>query len=178
MSEKNRGGVQAVGGSIIEARDTFNRPADTVDYAANDVVAATTSNTGTTALRGVELARINAGTGYITYWQVETNNTLFVPRIRVFLYNVAAPTTALPGDNVAMAEKFANRAEFVASFDLPALATATGGDSNRAVRDDLRIPFKAASGDKNLYYRYVLLDASTNEASGQTFYTIARADAN
>lgn len=178
-TDRNRGGVKAAGGVFVEQRDSFTRPADTTAYGIGDVLSATTSNTGTTALRGLELARTNGGSGYITSWAVTVNHTTFLPRIRVHLYTVAAPTTALNGDNGAFVELDANVPEWVASFDLPnfVLSAGAGADMVRAVRDDLRIPFKCATTDSYLYYRYEVLDAAT-PASGKTVRTVVRADIN
>lgn len=176
--DRNRGGVDAVGGVFVRATDTFNRPADTNNYASNDVVAATVSDTATTPLRGLTLARIAGGEGYLTSFRVTTNNSSWVAGFRVDLYTVAAPTTALTGDNVASAPKFANDGQFVGSFQIPTMTTPTGSDLRMGIKDDLRIPFKCAAADTKLYYRLVLLAAETNEASGQTFNITAIADIN
>jgi len=170
--------VSPVGWEATVGRASFTRPADTNNYAANDVVASTVSDTGTTPLLGLTLARANGVGGYITSWRVTTNNTSWVAALRVDLYTVAAPTTALTGDNVASAPKFANDGEFIASFELPSFTTPTGSNLRRASRDDLRIPFKPAAGDTKVFFRYVLLAAETNEASGQAFNTVAMSDGN
>lgn len=177
--DRNRGGVQATGGVFVSDTDTFDAVA-AGNYSGGDVISATVSDTATTPLRSVTLGRVGegGGEGYVVYWEVTTDNVSFVPRIRVYLYTVAQPTTAIQGDNVASAPKFANLGEFIATFDLPALATPTGADYNIAVRDDLRIPFQCAAGSKEVYYRYVLLDSDANEAAGQEMRTRAVADVN
>jgi len=101
------------------------------------------------------------------------------PRVRVHLYNVDQPSTALNGDNDVFVQSDANQYAWVASFDLAALALSAGAgaDMTRAVRDDLRIPFVCAPNDRNLYYRYEVLDADT-PAALVWVRTVARVDAN
>lgn len=170
--------IGEVGGKGIEARDEFTRPDDATAYIADDVISATTSDTATTALRGLTLARKVGGTGYLRFWEIAVDHTTFLPRIRVHLYTVAAPTTALPGDNTLMVRKYANMPQKVGSFDMPALALPGGAgahDMVYAVKDDLNIAFKCDAADTKLYYRYETLDAAT-PANLKKFYTIARAD--
>jgi len=174
-SEAHIGEVSGIG---LRDAVAFTRPADTNNYADNDVVSSTVSDTGTTPLLGLTLARVNGVGGYITSWRVTTDNTSWTAALRVDIYTVAVPTTALTGDNVASAPKFANDGEFIASFELPSFTTPTGSDLRRASRDDLRIQFKPAAADVEVYFRYVLLAAETNEASGQTFNTVAISDGN
>lgn len=167
-----------MGGKGLEARDEFTRPNDATPYAADDVISADTSDTGTTPLRGLTLARKQGGTGYIRYWEISTDHTTFLPRIRVHLFTVAAPTTAVPGDNVLMVRKYANMPQRVYSFDMPALALPPGAgahDMVYAIKDDLNVAFKCDAADTKIYYRYELLDAAT-PAAQKKVYTIARSD--
>jgi hypothetical protein len=169
--------VGEVGGKMLEGSDTFDALA-AGDYAANDVIAADAENTGTTPLRGVTVARANGGTGYLVSARLTTNNASWTAGIRVDLYSVAAPTTALTGDNVAAAPKFANNAQFVGTFNFDTMSTPTGSDFRRGIRDDLRIPFKCAAADTKLYYRLVTLAADANEAAGQDMVLTLIADLN
>lgn len=171
--------VETTGGVMIEARDQWNRPADTTAYDANDVIAKSTSSTATVRLPGLVLARSPGRGGYIVGWSLSTNDTGMTPRIRVHLYNVPKPASALNGDNSVFIRLDANQYHWVASFDLPAMALSAGAgaDMTCAVRDDLRIPFKCADGDTQLYYRYETLDADT-PASATFFRTVALVDAN
>jgi hypothetical protein len=167
-----------VSGRGSEARDEFTRPNDANAYLANDVVSEDTNDTATTALRGLTLARKVGGGGYITFWELAVDHTTFLPRVRVHLYTHAAPVSALPGDNTLMVRKYANMPQKIGSFDLPALTLPGGAgahDMVYALRDDLRIPFKCATADTKVYYRYEVLDAAT-PAANKKFYTTARAD--
>lgn len=170
--------VGAVGGQVIVVTDTWSRPNDATAYSANDRIGATTSDSGTTALRGLAIARVAGGSGYVTYWCLDTNLTTFLGTVRVHLYNVAQPASAIAGDNAAFAAKFANSLQHIGQFDLPTLALPAGAGSDlvRAFRDDLRIPFKCAAGDTNIYYAYELLNAPT-PTNNQTFNETVKSDA-
>lgn len=168
-------------GSVMEGmeeRDSFARPNDATPYAAGDALAAATSDTATTPLRGLTLARVAGGAGYITYWRITVNHTTFLPRIRVHLYTVAAPTTALNGDNAAFTELDANQPVRIGHFDLPNLALSAGAGSDvvRASRDDLRLAFKCDAADTKVYYRYEVLDSAT-PAALKTVRTCGRSEA-
>jgi len=169
--------VGEVAGKMLEGSDTFDALA-AGDYAANDCIAADANDTGTTPLRGVTVARANGGTGYLVSARLTTNNASWTAGVRVDLYSVAAPTTALTGDNVAAAPKFANNAQFVGTFNFDTMSTPTGSDFRRGIRDDLRIPFKCAAADTKLYYRLVTLAADANEAAGQDMVLTLIADLN
>lgn len=171
--------VETTGGVMIEARDQWTRPSNATAYDANDVIAKSATSTATVALPGLILALRPGGGGYLVGWSLSTNDTGMTPRVRVHLYNVPKPASALNGDNAVFVELDANQYNWVASFDLPAmvLAAGAGADMTRAVRDDLRIPFKCADGDNKLYYRYEILDADTPAAS-TWFRTVAEVDAN
>lgn len=171
--------VATTGGVMIEARDQWVRPADATEYTANDVMAKSTASTATVLLPGLIVAHRPGGGGYIVGWSLSASGTGLTPRVRVHLYNVPKPGAALNGDNSVFVELDANQNDWIASFDLVAMAlsSGTGADMTRSVRDDLRIPFKCADGDNKLYYRYEILDTDTPAAS-TWFRTVARVDAN
>lgn len=186
-TERNRGGVRTVGGVSVETRDSFSRPDNATAYAAYDVIAADTNDTDTTALRGLELARLAGGGGYITSVTVAVNQANFTPAsgLKLHLFNTATPTTALAGDNSPFVEAVANIDEWVATITLsvPALSGGSGADMVRITDDTLRVPFKCAwnattkSGDTKLYYRLETLSGVT-PAALKTFEIIVRADLN
>lgn len=173
------GHLGQVGGATRTITDLFTRPADTTAYAAGDAIAATTSNSATTALRELALiGRVAGGTGYIVGVRLETNNALWTPRIRVRFYTVAQPTSAVPGDNSPMTLAWANRAQRVGYVDLPAMATGqSGSDAAQSMDATLRIPFTCADGSTSLYYRLEILDAAT-PASGQSFFLAVSVEQN
>lgn len=167
--------VGEVGGKGLEDRDSFVRPANTDIYTAADVIAADTSDTDTTPLRSLALARISGGSGWLTSFMLTVDHTAFIVRVRVHLFTGATPPTALAGDNAPFAELAANVAEYIDSFDLPTtvLSAGAGADMVKASRNDLRIPFVAS--DANIYYRLETLDADT-PANAATFRITARSD--
>lgn len=166
-----------VSGRFAKASDSFAALA-AGNYAANDVVAADANTTATTPLRSLQLALEEGGSGYLIGFRITTNNTSWASGFRVDIYNVSQPTTALTGDNVAAAPKFANDAEFVDTFDVSTMSSPTGSDFRVGIRSDLRIPFKCADNDRNLYYQLIAISAETNEADGQLMNIVAYADVN
>ncbi len=164
--------VGQVGGTTQIVSDEFARPADTTAYTAGDAVSATTSNSGTTPLRGLAVARVNGGTGYITKIRLWTDLKTCVARIRVHFYTVAAPATAVVGDNVPMTLAWANRAQRVGSVDLLAMATETDSTNSTAAHTldaSTRLAYQCAAADNNIYYRLETLDAFT-PANAQNFF--------
>lgn len=168
--------IGEVGGKLIFGSDSFDALA-AGDYAANDVIAADANTTATTPLRGITVARVNGGAGYLVFAKLTNEVAAWAAGVRMDLYNVAAPTTALTGDNVASAPKFANDGEYVGSIEFSVLATPTGSDLRRQVRDDIRIPFKCAVADTKVYYRLVVLANEANETAGMQWNATLGAEA-
>lgn len=173
--------IGLVGGTTTLVADEFTRPADTTAYAAGDAVSATTSDTGTTVLRSLaSLARVAGGTGYITKIRLWTDQVANVARYRIHFYKVAAPTTAVVGDNAQMTLKYTNFAQRVGHVDLPAMATSTVSTNSTAAETSdatLRLAFACAAGDPNLYYRIETLTVFT-PANAQKFYLEVTAENN
>ena len=150
--------------------DSFARPADTTAYTINDVIGATVSDTGTTALRGLSLARAVGRGVVLRHFGVTFDKTDFLPTLRVHLFTVAAPTTALVGDNLALVEYDANVAQDLGAFDLPAhVLRDSGNDFTIAFRDDLDLLLEPADADSNIYYRLqIIAGTSITPSSGMT----------
>jgi len=157
--------VGEIGGKGISVSASFTRPADTTAYAAGDVVS---NSTSATTLRSFAIARVNAGTGYITGARIALDQKSITtpPRFRVHLFNASNPTVS--ADNAPNKELFADESKVIGIIDLPAVATpadATNSTISRAFDYTIRLPFKCASG-ANLVYAYLeTLDAYT-PASG------------
>ena len=162
-----------VGGNTIIVGDETTRVSDGNAYTAGDAISATTSNTGTTPLRSLAVARVAGGSGYITKIRLMTDQVACVAQIRVHFYTVAAPAAVVVGDNVPMTLMYANKAQRIGHVDLTALTTSTvvGSTSDAAVTNDLttRLAFKCANGDQNIYYRLETLTTFTPN-SEQHFY--------
>lgn len=161
-------------GFMTVVNDTFTRPANTTAYSANYAVAAATTDTGTTVLRSLGVARVNGGSGYITGIRVWTGHTGISPRIRVHFYSTNAPPTAVPGDGSGMTVMFANAAYRIGHYDLPAMNSGTSGsDASWSSDISLRMPFVCWSGTTNLYYRLETLDAFTPASGDNWFISVA-----
>jgi len=164
--------IGEVGSRSIVVSDETTRPANTTAYTAGDAIGATTSDSGTTALRSLAVGRVVAGSGYLTKFRLMTDQVACVATIRIHFYNVAAPAGAIPGDNVPMTLLYLNKAQRLGHIDMPALATSTvTGTSTAAAAQDFatRMEFKCAAADQNIYYRLETLSAFT-PASGQKIY--------
>lgn len=173
--------VGSAGGTTVTVADTFARPADTTAYTAGDAVAAATTDTGTTGLRALaNIARVAAGSGYLVGLRLWTDQVANVAQFRVHFYKVAAPATAVPGDNAQMTLAFANFLQRIGHVDLIAMATSTVATSSTAAQAldlTLRIPFACAAGSRALYYRLETLSGFT-PASAQNFSLEVSAEVN
>ena len=173
--------IGSVAGSTSVVADEFSRPADTTAYAAGDAVSATTSDTGTTALRALSnIGRVQGGTGYITKVRLWTDQVACVANIRVHLYNVAAPATAVVGDNVQMTLKYTNFVQRIGMVDLPALKTSTVATNSTAAEASdttIRLAFALNAADRSIYYRLETLSIFT-PADSQKFYLEIAAENN
>jgi hypothetical protein len=173
MSDRNRRGGRTTDTYAVEVQDTFTRPANTTQYAANDAIAATASDTGTTVLRSLALASYPGKPFWLVYLRLETDLDTFTPQVRVHLFNVAAPDTAVSGDNVAFTRAYANTEDYIGYVDLPAQADV--GDETSAYRDDVRMLCAPAAATTNVYYRLEIISGTPTPSSGQSFTLTARA---
>lgn len=180
MSDRNRRGTKTVGTFAVEVQDTFTRPTNTDAYGLNDVISATVSDTGTTVLRSLALAAAPGKPFWLCFLRLWTNLDTFVPQVRVHFYNVAAPPTAVVGDNVAYSRAYANKAAYLGHVDLPTLVDV--GDGASASRDDVRLLLAPLDGDPGsvtrdyrVYYRLEIISGTPTPGSGQSFTLVARA---
>src|SRR5688572_28049103 len=116
-------GVEAhigeVGGSTAVSSATFTRPADTNAYAASDAVS--NSTTAPVALTFTNVARVNAGSGYITTARLLKNGTTTAnANFRLYLFNTS-PTAI--NDNAAFTLLWANRATCIGYIDFTSMGT-------------------------------------------------------
>lgn len=179
MSDRNRRGGRTTDSFAIEVQDTFTRPANTDAYAANDAISATTSDTGTTALRSLALASYPGKPCWLVYLRLETSKADFAGTVRVHFYKVAAPDTAVAGDNAAFTLAYANTEDYIGYVDLPAFADF--GDMAMASRDDVRLLLAPLDGDPGdttadarVYYRLELISGTPTPDSAQSFTLTAR----
>jgi len=183
-SSAHIGEVGAYGAGIS---DTFTRPADTTAYLIGDVIAATISNTATTPLRSLALARVAGEPFNIRGVSVATNKTDFLATLRVHFYSVADPAaapnsgTALVGDNIPFVQTYNNILTRIGYVDLPALALQhTAGDNytiasaadDKLVKPAAGTGFPSGAASLLVFYRLEITGgASITPISGQSFTT-------
>lgn len=148
-------------------QDVFTRPANTTAYAANDVIAATTSDTGTTPLRGVLLGDVANLAFWLVYLRLDTDLDTFTPTVRIHFYNTDQPGTAVNGDNAAYTKVYANVDEYLGFADFPALADV--GDHASATNDTVRLQLLPKSGSTLVYYRLEIISGTPTPGSAQSF---------
>jgi len=152
-----------IGGRGVAVSASFTRPANTTAYAANYVVS---NSTSATTLLSFSIARVNAGTGYITGARLVADQKSITPRFRVHLFN-ASPTVS--ADGALNKELYADESKVIGVFDLPAMTTpgdTTNSTVSRAYDYTIRIPFKCASGTTTIYAYLETLDAYTPSSGG------------
>ena len=158
--------IGEVGGRTVRVAATFARPADTSAYAALDTVSTSTSAPVVITFSG--MARINAGSGYITKARIMTDQKTNTARFRLHLFHTA-PT--LTNDNAAFPLLWADRANRVGKIDFGAMTTedATNSTCAESLNEAVRLSFTCEAANTALYGILETLDAFT-PASGQNFY--------
>jgi len=155
-----------IGGRTVRNAATFARPADTTAYAALDAVS--TSTSAPTVITFSGMARINAGSGYITKARIMTDQKTNTARFRLHLFHTA-PT--LTNDNAAFPLLWSNRENRVGKIDFSPMATedATNSTCAESLNDAVRLSFTCEAANAALYGILETLDAFT-PASAQNFY--------
>jgi hypothetical protein len=133
------------------------------------------STSAPTVLTFADLARVNAGSGYIVKARLLTNQSTNVARFRLHLFHTAPTAIA---DNAAHAILWANRANRIGYIDFPACQTeGTGSDAANSQEATVRLPFVCAAASRAVYGLLETLDAFT-PASGQVIYIEITPDQN
>lgn len=154
-----------VGGTTTTVSVTRARPADTAAYLLNDTVSDSTS--APTVITFANMARSNAGSGYITKAILRTDQTANVAGYRLHLYN-AAPAVVL-ADNAPFTDMFVDNAAYVGYIDFdPVALEATGSTAAKSLNKDIRLAFICAAGTTSLFGVLQTKTAFT-PASGQNF---------
>lgn len=166
-------GTLNVSGRMAAVSAAITRPSDTTAYAAKDAVSDSTS--APTVLTFANLARVNAGSGYIVKGRLMTNQSTNTARFRLHLFHTA-PTAI--NDNSPYTLLWANRANRLGYVDFAACQTeGSGSDAASALNDTVRLPFVCASGSRAVYGLLEAIDAFT-PASGQLFFVELTTDNN
>lgn len=166
-------GAVPVAGSTQPSTASFTRPANTTAYAALSTVSDSTS--APTLLTFSNIARIAAGTGYITKARLMTDGATNVARFRLHLYHTA-PTQI--NDGSPFTELWVNRANRIGRIDFDACFTeGTGSTAAGSLNTAVRLAFGCDSGLQAVYGILESLDPFT-PASGQNFYIELTAEQN
>ena len=104
-----------VGGKSVQKSVSITRPSDTTAYAANDVIADSTSVP--TLLSFLNCANAAAGQGYIVKTRLMTDQKTCTARFRLSFYHTA--TTPI-NDNAPKTTLFANKDKHIGRIDLDA----------------------------------------------------------
>jgi hypothetical protein len=157
--------VGELGGNMSQVSGAFTRPADTTAYAAKDTVSNSTS--APVVITFTNVARVNAGSGYVVGARLMTDQSTNVANYRLHLFH----TTVTPiNDNAAYTLLWANRASRVGHIDFAAAATeGSGSTAANSLNATVRLPFKCAGGDRNLFGILETLAAFT-PASAQNYF--------
>ncbi len=155
-----------IGGRTVRNAATFARPADTTAYAALDTVS--TSTSAPVVITFSNMARVNAGSGYITKARIMTDQKTNTARLCLHLFHTA-PT--LTNDNAAFPLLWADRANRVGKIDFSPMTTedATNSTCAESLNEAVRLSFTCEAANTALYGILETLDAFT-PASGQNFY--------
>lgn len=166
--------IGEVGGRTVRVAATFARPADTTAYTALDAVSTSTSAPVVITFSG--MARINAGSGYITKARIMTDQKTNTARFRLHLFHTA-PT--LTNDNAAFPLLWTDRANRVGKIDFGAMTTedATNSTCAESMNDSVRLSFTCEAANTALYGILETLDAFT-PANAQNFYISLTAEQN
>ena len=136
------------------------------NYAANDVLSESASSG--TAWNFANVVGKNGASGKIVRATAVLETTALTPAITLFLFHTV-PTSVL-NDNVEnTAILHADVGNYVGRIDFPAMIDLGTGDSESIATEadgsNIKLPFKCASGDSDLYGVAVTRDAITGEVA-------------
>lgn len=160
------GTVNATGLQVITTA-SFTRPADTIGYAAQDVVSNSTS--APTLLTFAGAGRANGGSGLVlSARHLKSSTTL--ASYRLHLYRVA-PTAI--NDNAQFTLLYANRANRVGFIDFSHATGGSGSDSTSALSTFVNLPFVCDAASVSLFGILVASAAYTPTSGEQHFIELA-----
>lgn len=160
--------IGSVGGNQVISTATYTLPAGANSYAANDVIANSTS--APVVLTFLDVFRTNGGSGYITKVRCLTDLSTMTARLRLHLYSTA-PTAI--NDNSPFTLLYANADKRIGTIDLAAMATeGTGSNAAYATNNTIRLAAVASANDKNIYAIVETLDDFTSGATQHLFFEV------
>ena len=146
VSVSNFPSTQVVLGSLAVVTAEFTRPANTTQYAANDVVG---PHTTAAVMTFTNIALASNGNGYITNArlmksQTNTTDALF----RLWLFNTSVTPIS---DNSPFTLLFTNRTNCLGYIDFVCITEGSGSDSASAIVDNINLKFACTGGVRNIY---------------------------
>lgn len=153
--------------SIAIVTASFNRPADTNNYAAGDVV--TTATSGATLIELTNCAQATGRGGVLqnmTLWKTGTSVT--GATFEVDFYSSSSATIPAQ-DNVAANVLVANAPYYVGTVAFVAMTTGPGASNTGARAFAAQNSLAYACAATSLYWVVRCTAAYTDEASGETF---------
>lgn len=152
-------------GNYDRVSATFTRPADTTQYAANDVVCNSTSAPAVLTFAG--MARGNGMGGRIlTARHIKNNTTTTSATFRLWLYRTA-PTPI--NDNAQFPLLWANRANRLGFVDFSHSTAGSGSDSSSSQVTFAGVDYICAQADTSLYGILIATATYTPASAEQHF---------
>jgi hypothetical protein len=150
---------------------TFNRPADTAAYLANDVVS---NSTGAgTVITFSNAIPVSQGDGYIVAVRATTNDKLFATALRLHIYKSSPDASVVLNDNAPMKLMLADYGNRVGYVDLSGWTSASSTSDSSVCFGSFpgsgsSLPLELASASTTLY-GVLETRAAFTPASAQTF---------
>jgi len=157
--------IGSVSGQSALVSASYARPANTDYYTALDVFSNSTS--APALLSFTNIARVNAGSGYIVKARLVTDQASNASRFRLHLFHTAISPIA---DNSPFASLYANRANKIGFIDFDAMgAEGSGSDCAESSNFSTRLKFVCAAASRSLYGILEVRDNFT-PTSGQSIF--------
>lgn len=165
--------IGQVGGTTRIVTAAFIRPADTVGYAAGDLIAPSTTVGAGNVMTLAGIARVSGGTGRIIRLRAATDQAAFAGTLRIHLFKTSVAPTV--GDNGVLAASVANYVNYYGMADVVLAQGILSNGSKGFMAFSPSIAFDVPAGVSDIY---ALIETRTafTPASGQRFSVTVEAD--
>lgn len=156
------------GGDLVFVQNEFTRPANTTAYAANYVVANSTS--AATPLTIANCARFNGGGGRIWLASLITDQKSITPAFRVHVFN---QTPTMSNDGANHRALYADISKRIGMITIPSMTTpadTTNSTLSRGDNFDVDLPFVCDAASRDLLFVIETLTAYTPASAAK--YTL------
>jgi hypothetical protein len=151
---------------LVSQTQTLTLPGVGGTYAAQDEVSDHATGGSATPLHWTDLVAANGDTGYIVKATIEASTAVVANAVfRLWLFN-AAPT--MYGNDSPYQLDAADQAKRVGYIDFALVTEGTGSDAAYGLDDGLRLAFKTATADRDLF-GILVAKAGYVWAAAQTF---------